>query len=89
MALSDAFGHSQLGGVGDYLRALKSRYSQSTFCQTRHGTTCGRTVLLKRTMTKPGGTSCSSSSGNGETDKMVTLLRGEGDSYSCEAGQLT
>ena len=24
----------------------------------------------------------------GETDKMVTLLRGEGDSYTCETGWL-
>jgi 6-phosphofructokinase 1 len=87
---SDAFGHSQLGGVGDYLRALAE---ESLQVQARS---------VKLGMAQRAAVHCSSQTDNdeaflvgkaavqaainGETDKMVTLLRGEGDNYSCETG---
>lgn len=85
---SDAFGHSQLGGAGDYLRRLVEESLQIK----------ARSVKLG--MAQRAAIHCASQTDNdeaylagqaavqaavaGETDKMVTLVRGEGDSYTCE-----
>ncbi len=87
---ADAFGHSQLGGAGEYLRGLVEDTLQIK----------ARSVKLG--MAQRAAVHCSSQADNdeafmageaavraavaGETDKMVTLLRGEGDSYTCETG---
>jgi 6-phosphofructokinase 1 len=87
---ADAFGHSQLGGAGEYLRKLAEDGLQVK----------ARSVKLG--MAQRAAAHCSSQADNdeaflagqaavkaaiaGETDKMVTLLRGEGDSYVCETG---
>ncbi len=86
----DAFGHNQLGGAGDYLRNLVEESLQVK----------ARSVTLG--MAQRAAAHCSSQTDNdeaymagkaavtaaiaGETDKMVTLLRGDGDQYSCETG---
>ncbi len=87
---ADAFGHSQLGGAGEYLRGLAEEALQVKARSVKLG-------MAQRTASH-----CSSQADNdeaylagqaavraavaGETDKMVTLLRGEGDSYTCETG---
>lgn len=87
---ADAFGHSQLGGAGEYLRGLAEEALQVK----------ARSVKLG--MSQRAAVHCSSQTDNdeaylagqaavraavaGETDKMVTLLRGEGETYSCETG---
>lgn len=89
-ASSDAFGNSQLGGAGEYLRGILEQSLQVKV----------RTATLG--MAQRAAVHCSSETDNGEaymagqaavkaaiggeTDKMVTLLRGEGDSYSCGTG---
>lgn len=87
---ADAFGHSQLGGAGEYLRRLVEESLQIK----------ARSVKLG--MAQRAAVHCSSQADNdeaylagqaavraavsGETDKMVTLLRAEGDGYTCETG---
>lgn len=87
---SDAFGHSQLGGAGEYLRGLAEESLQVK----------ARSVKLG--MSQRAAVHCSSQTDNdeaylagqaavraavaGETDKMVTLLRGDGETYTCETG---
>ena len=89
-ASADAFGHSQLGGAGEYLRSLAEESLQVK----------ARSVKLG--MAQRAAVHCSSQADNdeaymagqaavqaavgGQTDKMVTLLRGEGDTYTCETG---
>ena len=85
---ADAFGHSQLGGAGDYLRRLVEESLQI------------KSRSVKLGMSQRAAVHCSSQTDNdeaylagqaavlaavgGETDKMVTLVRGEGDTYTCE-----
>lgn len=87
---TDAFGHNQLGGAGDYLRSLVEESLQVK----------ARSVTLG--MAQRAAAHCSSQTDNdeaylagkaavsaavdGETDKMVTLLRADGDHYKCETG---
>ncbi|MGB0416880.1 MAG: 6-phosphofructokinase [Coraliomargarita sp.] len=87
---ADAFGHSQLGGAGEYLRSLVEESLQIK----------ARSVKLG--MAQRAAVHCASEADNneaylageaavqaavaGETDKMVTLLRAESDTYQCETG---
>jgi ATP-dependent phosphofructokinase / diphosphate-dependent phosphofructokinase len=87
---ADAFGHSQLGGAAEYLRGLVEEGLQV------------KARSLKLGMAQRAAVHCSSQTDNdeafmagqaavkaamaGETDKMVTLLRGEGEGYVCETG---
>ena len=89
-ASADAFGHSQLGGAGEYLRGLAEEGLQVK----------ARSVKLG--MAQRAAVHCSSQADNdeaymagkaaviagveGKTDKMVTLVRGEGETYTCETG---
>ena len=87
---ADAFGHSQLGGAGEYLRGLVEEGLEVK----------ARSVKLG--MAQRAAVYCSSQTDNdeafmagqaavkaaiaGETDKMVTLLRSDSDGYVCETG---
>lgn len=89
-ASADAFGHSQLGGAGEYLRSLAEESLQVK----------ARSVKLG--MAQRAAVHCSSQADNdeaylagqaavqaavaGHTDKMVTLLRGDEDNYTCGTG---
>ncbi|MFT6235987.1 MAG: 6-phosphofructokinase 1 [Lentimonas sp.] len=89
-ASPDAFGHSQLGGAGEYLRGLVEETLQIK----------ARSVSLG--MSQRAAVHCSSQTDNdeaylagqaaveaaiaGETDKMITLVRGDGETYTCETG---
>ncbi len=87
---SDAFGHSQLGGAGDYLRKLvednlqiKARSIKLGMAQ-RAAANCASAVDNDEAFLA--GQAAVQAAINGETDKMVTLLRGEGETYTCETG---
>ena len=87
---SDAFGHSQLGGVGDYLRALSEESLQVKARSVKLGMAQRAAVHCSSQTDNDeaflAGKAAVQAAINGETDKMVTLLRGEGDNYSCETG---
>lgn len=87
---TDAFGHTQLGGAGDYLQNLVEESLQVK----------ARSVTLG--MAQRAAAHCSSQTDNdeaylagraavsaaisGESDKMVTLIRSDGEQYKCETG---
>jgi ATP-dependent phosphofructokinase / diphosphate-dependent phosphofructokinase len=87
---TDAFGHNQLGGAGEYLRGLvesqlgvkartaKFGISQRTAATHASKTDCDEAYLA--------GVAAVQAAIDGVTDKMVTLIRGEADQYVCETG---
>lgn len=87
---TDAFGHTQLGGAGEYLRELvetrlgikarTAKFGISQRCAATHAskTDSDEAYLAGRAAVK--------AALKGVTDKMVTLLRGEADQYACETG---
>jgi 6-phosphofructokinase 1 len=90
-AKTDAFGHAQLGGAGNYLQGLIDQHLPGT-----------KARLVSLGMAQRAAAHCSSKTDNdeaflcgqaavkaaiaGETDKMVTLVRGDTDHYTCETG---
>ncbi len=87
---TDAFGHSQLGGVGDYLVNLvatklkiKARYDKPGTIQ-RVSMSCASEVDLEEAYRV--GQVAISRAIEGESDKMVTLVRRNGEEYYCEIG---
>ena len=86
----DKFGHSQLGGVADYLvnlisgkLNLKARYDKPGTIQ-RVSMTCASQTDLEEAYRV--GQIAISKAVDGETDKMVTLVRRGNDPYECETG---
>lgn len=87
---TDAFGHSALGGIGDHLRGLVEQHLSVKARSAKFG-------IAQRAAAH-----CSSQADNdeafmcgqaavkaamaGESDKMVILVRGEADQYTCETG---
>ncbi len=84
----DAFGHQQLGGVGDYLaslveqniavkaRSLKLGIGQRAAAQCSSQTDNDEAFMAGKAAVK--------AAVAGETDKMVILVRSEGENYQCE-----
>ncbi len=86
----DAFGHQQLGGVGDFLAnfveqnlAVKARSSKFGIGQRAAAHCSSQTDNDEAFMA---GQAAVKAAMDGETDKMVILVRGEGEAYSCETG---
>jgi len=86
----DAFGHQQLGGVGDYLAnfieqnlAVKARSCKLGIGQRAAAHCSSQTDNDEAFMA---GQAAVQAAMAGETDKMVILVRGEGETYSCETG---
>jgi 6-phosphofructokinase len=86
----DAFGHQQLGGVGDYLAnlieqnlAVKARSCKLGIGQRAAAHCSSQTDNDEAFMA---GQAAVKAAMEGETDKMVILVRGEGEAYSCETG---
>jgi len=86
----DAFGHQQLGGVGDYLAnfieqnlAVKARSCKLGIGQRAAAQCSSQTDNDEAFMA---GQAAVQAAMAGETDKMVILVRGEGETYSCETG---
>lgn len=90
-AATDAFGHAQLGGAGDALAEIigsnipgvKCRVAKPGLIQRSAATAASKTDADEAFMA---GEAAVEAAINGETDKMVTLLRGDKDIYSCETG---
>lgn len=87
---TDKFGHSQLGGVADYLvnlisenLNLKARYDKPGTIQ-RVSMTCASQTDLEEAYRV--GQIAILKAVDGETDKMVTLVRKGSDPYECETG---
>ena len=87
----DSFGHSQLGGAGDYLKGLidqhftgvKTRSFRPGHAQRAASTSASQADNDEAYLA---GQAAVEAAMNGETDKMVTLTRAESDSYVCETG---
>jgi len=90
-ATTDAFGHARLGGVGEYLRdildasipGMKTRVvslgtSQRSAAHCSSKTDNDEAYLAGQAAVR--------AAVNGESDKMVTLVRGDTDHYTCETG---
>jgi 6-phosphofructokinase len=90
-AATDAFGHAQLGGAGDALAeiigsnipGIKVRVAKPGLIQRAAATSASKTDSEEAYLA---GEAAVEAAINGETDKMVTLLRGDKDLYSCETG---
>jgi 6-phosphofructokinase 1 len=87
---ADAFGHSQLGGAGEYLRGLVEEGLQVKARSVKLGMAQRAAVHCSSQADNDeafmAGQAAVQAAINGETDKMVTLLRSEGDGYICETG---
>jgi 6-phosphofructokinase 1 len=86
----DSFGHQQLGGVGDYLAglveenlAVKARSSKLGTGQRAAAHCSSQTDNDEAFMA---GQAAVKAAIAGETDKMVILVRAEGENYQCETG---
>ena len=89
-ATADAFGHSQLGGAGEFLRSLaeenlsvKARSVKLGMAQRAAANSASKADSDEAFMA---GQAAVKAAVEGETDKMVILVRSEGDSYACETG---
>jgi len=88
---TDAFGHAQLGGAADFLQSLveanlpgvKARTAKLGIAQ-RAAATNGSAADADEAYLA--GEAAVKAAIAGETDKMVTLLRGDADQYTCETG---
>src|ERR1700722_3920967 len=90
-AATDSFGHAKLGGAGDALAEIietgiptaKVRVARPGIMQRAAAHCASKTDVDEAFMA---GQAAVRAAVAGETDKMVTLLRGEGDHYTCETG---
>jgi ATP-dependent phosphofructokinase / diphosphate-dependent phosphofructokinase len=88
---TDAFGHAQLGGAAEYLQSLveqnipgvKARTAKLGIAQRAAAHAGSKTDADEAFMA---GVAAVAAAVRGENDKMVTLLRGDADHYSCETG---
>jgi 6-phosphofructokinase 1 len=88
---TDAFGHAQLGGVGGFIKDLveanlpgvKTRLSIPGLMQRCAGHAASKTDADEAYLV---GQAAVKAAVNGETDKLVTLVRGDADHYTCETG---
>ncbi len=89
---TDAFGHAQLGGAGDYLKGLveqnlpgiKARLAKLGIAQRAAAHAGSKTDADESYLA--GQAAVKAAVLEAETDKMVTLIRGSGDHYTCETG---
>ncbi|PTX98627.1 6-phosphofructokinase [Opitutus sp. ER46] len=87
----DAFGHAQLGGAGDALAEIigtnipgtKVRVAKPGLLQRCAAHAASKTDSDEAFLA---GEAAVEAAINGETDKMVTLVRGDTDHYTCETG---
>jgi 6-phosphofructokinase 1 len=90
-AATDAFGHAQLGGAGDFLKELvennlpgvKARVAKPGIIQRAAAHAGSKTDSDEAFLA---GQAAVTAAIRGETDKMVTLLRGDAEHYTCETG---
>jgi len=90
-AATDAFGHARLGGAGDALGEIieanlpgvKVRVARPGLLQRAAAHAASKTDVDEAFLA---GQAAVRAAVAGETDKMVTLLRGDADHYTCETG---
>lgn len=90
-AQTDAFGHAQLGGAGEALADLietnlpgvKVRVAKPGLMQRAAAHAASKADVDEAYLA---GQAAVRAAVEGQTDKMVTLLRGDTDQYSCETG---
>ncbi|MBI4626821.1 MAG: diphosphate--fructose-6-phosphate 1-phosphotransferase, partial [Verrucomicrobia bacterium] len=90
-AATDAFGHALLGGAGDALAeilrvnlpAVKVRVAKPGLLQRCAAHAASKTDADEAFLA---GQAAVKAAINGETDKMVTLVRGDAEHYTCETG---
>lgn len=88
---TDAFGHVQLGGAGEFLRSLvESRLGVSArSCKlgiaARAAAHCSSKTDLEEAYLV-GSAAVTQAVENGKSGKMITLQRADADSYKCETG---
>jgi 6-phosphofructokinase 1 len=90
-AATDAFGHARLGGAGDALAEIiehaipsaKVRVAKPGLMQRSAAHCASKTDVDEAFLA---GQAAVQAAVRGETDKMVTLVRGESDHYTCETG---
>jgi 6-phosphofructokinase 1 len=90
-ATTDAFGHARLGGVGEYLREIveaqipgvKTRVASPGIAQRAAAHCSSKTDNDEAFLA---GQAAVRAAIAGESDKMITLVRGETDHYTCETG---
>lgn len=87
---TDAFGHAQLGGCGDFLQrtieenlGIKARSAKLGIGQ-RAASHCSSQADNDEALLA--GAAAVRAAVSGNTDKMVTLIRGDSDEYVCETG---
>ncbi len=88
---TDAFGHAKLGGAGEALAEIveqnipgvKVRVARPGLMQRSAAHMASKTDVDEAFMA---GQAAVRAAVDGETDKMVTLVRGETDHYTCETG---
>jgi 6-phosphofructokinase len=90
-AATDAFGHAKLGGAGDALGEIIEAHipgAKVRVCRPGLAQRAAAHLLSKTDVDEAfmAGQAAVRAAVGGETDKMVTLLRGESDHYTCETG---
>ena len=87
---TDAAGHAQLGGVGEFMKDLvesqvgaKARVARLGVAQRAAAHIASKTDADEAFLV---GQAAVKAAVNGETGKLVTLVRGDGDNYTCETG---
>lgn len=88
---TDSFGHSQLGGAGDYLKGLIDQHFsgiKTRSCRPGHSQRAAASNVSKTDNDEAylAGRAAVKAAIAGVTDKMVTLIRGDSDNYTCETG---
>ncbi len=89
-ASTDSFGHAQLGGAGEYLKGLveqqigvKARTAKLGIAQRAAAHCSSKTDSDEAFLA---GQAAVRAAIAGETDKMVVLVRGDTEHYTCETG---
>jgi ATP-dependent phosphofructokinase / diphosphate-dependent phosphofructokinase len=87
----DSFGHSQLGGAGDYLKGLIDQHFSGLKTRSFRPGHAQRAAALGASKVDNdeaylAGRAAVEAALKGVTDKMVTLIRGDGDTYTCGTG---
>ena len=87
----DSFGHSQLGGAGDYLKDLIDQHFTGVKTRSIRLGHAQRAAAITASQTDNdeaylAGRAAVQAAIQGHTDKMVTLTRAESDAYVCETG---
>lgn len=85
----DSFGHSQLGGVGEYLQQLVAKNLpgvKARSCKLGHAQRCAEQCASQTDSNEAFmcGQMAVRAAVNGESGKMVALIRGDTEKYTCE-----